>query len=75
MGIRGGFVLAFWRRFFWIAAEVVLLLVVAVMWPGAARGARHSSIVTSCHLRWVADRLGSARGEQAARGCPSLAVA
>ena len=23
MGIRGGFVLAFWRRFFWIAAEVV----------------------------------------------------
>ena len=26
MGIRGGFVLAFWRRFFWIAAEVVLVL-------------------------------------------------
>ena len=26
MGIRGGFVLAFWRRFFWIAAEVVVVL-------------------------------------------------
>ena len=38
MGIRGGFVLAFWRRFFWIAAEVVLATGFPPVYGGNFRG-------------------------------------